>query len=247
VRFLCVLFLLAASPAVAGEPASLTDAREARSLLGPEIWARLVRIDSTPTRGLEKRTAYPRTEYGLVFELSGILWFYCDADGTQSLSLRRGSLESDKADPGPLLRALSAHVTSWSWVDAPAGGDPPVQSLPPNGCLIECLALLQRRLSSGEEAGSPRLLLFYVQTPFGTQGHATLVFDLKDALAAIEPDRPGRVLSIPGRAGKDARSISEYIRGGSVSFARVLPLTAFEKIERPARWATLLPPGAPAG
>ena len=182
-----------------------------------------------------------------MFELSGILWFYCDSDGTQSLSVRTGSLERDKADPGPLLKAVSSGFTSWSWVDAPAGTERPMLQFPPNACLIECLALLRGRLASGDEAGSPRLLLFYVRTPFGILGHATLVFGLKGGLAAIEPDQPDRILGIPTRAGTDARSISEYIRGGGVSSARVLPLDAFGKDEAPARLAALPSAGARAG
>jgi hypothetical protein len=247
VRHFLALLLLAASPAMAGDLDGLADAQAARSLLGPGTWARVIRIENAEARGLERRTPYPRTMYGLVFELSGILWLYCDADGTQSLSMRTKSMERDKADPGPLLSAVSSRFTSWSWVDAPPVPAGPVAPLPPNGCLIECLALLRRRIAAGWEVDSPRLLLFYVQTPFGLRGHATLVFAQRRGLAAIEPDRPDKILEIPARAQRDARSISEYVRGGGVSSARVLPLDAFGRDEGPVRLATLVPPGSPAG
>jgi hypothetical protein len=247
VRSLFALFLLAASPAFAREPEGLNDALAARSLLGPEIWSRVVRIDNAGHTGMEKRTPYPRTVFGLVFELSGILWFYCDADGTQSLSIRKNSLEADKADPGPLFKAVSDRFVSWSWVDEAPALKLPISQHPPNACFLECLALLRRRIASGCEVGSPRLLLFYVRTPFGIRGHTTLVFALRDGLAAIEPDWPDRIMNIPVGAGKDARSLSEYIRRGGVSSARELPLDSLGRKERPVQWATLFPASAPAG
>jgi hypothetical protein len=247
VRHLFALLLLAASPVAARELEGLNDALAARSLLGPEIWSRVVRINNTGVTGLEKRSPYPKTVYGLVFELSGILWFYCDADGTQSLSTRKNSLEGDKADPGPLFRAISDRFVSWSWVDDTADLKPPINQLPPNACLVECVALLRRRIAAGGEVGSPRLLLFYVKTPFGVRGHATLVFGLKDGLAAIEPDLPDRIVNIPVGAGRNPRSLSEYIRGAGVSSARVLPLDSLGTDKRPVQWAALIPAHPPAG
>jgi len=120
---LAVALLLAVPGGACGgtkaPPAGLRDAIAARALLGPAIWARVVRIDNAGPRGAGPRNAYPLTVYATVFELSGILWFYCDADGTQSLSVRRGSPEADKADPGPLLRAISGQFGAWGWVDVP--------------------------------------------------------------------------------------------------------------------------------
>jgi hypothetical protein len=72
----------------------LSDAVAARRLLGPDVWSRIARIENAPAHGLERRTPYPPTVYALVFEMSDILWFYCDADGPQSLSRRYGSVEA---------------------------------------------------------------------------------------------------------------------------------------------------------
>ena len=87
-------------------------------MLGNGTWGRLVRIENSTPRGFTGRSAYPRIVYAYVFELSGILWFYTDADGTQSLSLTRGTVARDAADPGPALPGPWIRgFTGWRWVD----------------------------------------------------------------------------------------------------------------------------------
>ena len=218
------LFLLALLPFAGGAARAdgLDDARSARALLGPGAWARVVRIENPPPRGLGRRLPYPETAYGLIFELSGILWFYSGADGTQSLSIRRGALAADKADPGPLLRAISPRFNAWSWVDEPAAR--PGSRPPPNACLLECLADLRRRIAIGAQADSPRLLFFYVDTPTGRLGHTVLLFGLAGGVAADDPDHPAGPIRLPAGLGDDARSIAAYLRGGPVAAVRVLPL-----------------------
>ncbi|HEY4990003.1 MAG TPA: hypothetical protein VII09_09360, partial [Opitutaceae bacterium] len=101
----------AATPAV---PDGLADAVAARAMLGSETWARLVLIrNANPGVGWS-RGVYPRTVYAVVFEMSGILWFYTDTNGTQSLSLTLGTLDRDKAAPGRLFRAIDRGFTRWS-------------------------------------------------------------------------------------------------------------------------------------
>ena len=242
-----LLIFLAAAPLFARAQDELTDAQAARAMLGPDIWARVVRIDNRPARGLEVRTAYPSTVYALVFEVSGVLWFYCGADGTQSLSLRYGSLDSDKADPGPLFRAISGRFGRWDWVDEAPGLRDPGRAPPPNSCLIQCIAALRARIAVGEVVGDPQFLLFYVDTPNGRLGHAVLLFASGGGLTAVDPDRPGVDISIPARLGADGRAITRYLRRGRVAAVRLFP------IEGPARprpaplWATLAPAGKPAG
>jgi hypothetical protein len=248
--FLAALLLAAPSAARAGfrlAPDGLADALDARALLGPDTWARVVRIDNGGGRGAGRRNPYPSTVYGLVFELSGILWFYCDADGTQSLSLRRGSLAADKADPGPLFRAISDRFGGWAWVDGPAGWRVPAQGSPPNACLIECVAALRRRIAAGGEADAPRLLSYYVDTPTGRLGHTVLLFGARGALAALDPERSELLVALPADLGSDARALSRYLRRGDVAAARLLPIGPVRPMGPVSEWAALPGPAVPAG
>src|SRR5580698_4757854 len=88
----------AAWASVVAAPEGLADARAARAMLGGLIWSRLVRIENTAPQTGWHRSAYPRVVYAVVFEVSGILWFYTATDGTQSLSLTRGTAARDEAD-----------------------------------------------------------------------------------------------------------------------------------------------------
>jgi len=246
-RILLFLALLPAAAGFARASDGLTDALAARSMLGPDVWARVVRIENGAARGALRRSPYPSTVYALVFELSGILWFYSDADGTQSLSTRRSSLDADKADPGPLFRAISDRFGSWAWVDDPPGWRAPPPMPPPNACLIECVAALRRRIAVGEEAGSPRLLFFYVDTPNGRLGHTVLLIGSGAGLTAVDPAKPEDPIRLPAYLGANARSVSRYLRGGEVASARILPIGAPGETRRAARWAALPPPAVPAG
>jgi hypothetical protein len=250
-RSLCLLAMLLSAPGLAAAgsaPASgLADAAAARSLLGGDIWSRLVRIDNANPRGLLSRSPYPRTVYALVFELSGILWFYTDADGTQSLSLTRGTAARDEADPGPLFRAIDGGFTSWAWVDAGASPRAAASRRPPNACFVESVAALLRRLAVGNEASSPRLMSYYVDTPFGRLGHTVLVFGTASGLAAIDPEASGRPESLPPELGSDPGALSAYLRGGPVAAARTIPIACPTSSPSPGQWAALPSQPAPAG
>jgi hypothetical protein len=250
-RSLCLLAILLAAPASAsagaGEAAGLADAAAARALLGDGTWSRLVRIENANPRGILSRSPYPRTVYALVFELSGILWFYTDADGTQSLSLTRNTAARDEAEPGPLFRAIDAGFTSWAWVDAAAAPRGPAARRPPNACFVESVSALLQRLAVGGEAASPRLLSYYVDTQFGRLGHTVLVFGTASGLAAIDPEASGLPERLPAELGTDPRAISAYIRGGPVAAARTIPLGCARKPASPGQWAALAPKPAPEG
>jgi hypothetical protein len=246
VLFLLALALAAAAAARAGvrpAPDALAHALAARALLGPDPWARVVRIDNGGAGRGRTRTVYPRTVYAMVFELSGILWFYCDADGTQSLSLRTGTLEADKADPGPLLRAVSPGFGAWAWVDS-SGWAAPSGVSPPNACFLDCVAALRRRAASGAEAATPRLLTFYADTPAGRRGHTVLLFGAGGAEQALDPARSPAPVALPAGLGGDPRAISRYLRGGEVAAARELPLRLPPAPGAGWRWAER-PPGLP--
>ena len=70
-----LLPLLAFTAVLRGDP--LDHAQRARAMLGAGIWSRVIRIEN-----VSAGSRYPATVYALVFELSGILWFYTDIDGT---------------------------------------------------------------------------------------------------------------------------------------------------------------------
>jgi len=246
-RALYAAFLMMTVSGLARVPDGLADALAARSLLGPDDWARVVRIENTGERGFATRKGYPSVTYALIFELSGILWFYCDADGTQSLSVTLGSVEADKLNPGPLLKAISPRFGAWKWVDASAPPDPGRRVPPPNDCFIECVAILRQRIAAGAELRSPRLLFFYVDTPTGRLGHTVLVFQARNELMAVDPDQPHAPIRIPAHAGADARSIACFVRGGKVARARELSLDALGMYRPSANWSALPPAGPPSG
>lgn len=248
-RSLCCLILslaaAGAASAATGAPSGLDDALAARAMLGGERWARLVRIDNSPPRSLWRRSRYPKTVYALVFELSGILWFYTDADGTQSLSLTRGTVARDEADPGPLFRSIDPGFAAWSWTEPPPGPRLPAPARLRNGCFIESVAALARRVGGGEEAGSPRLLSYYVDTPQGRLGHTVLLFDTAAGLSCVDAEDSDRVVLLPSELGTDPRALSGYLRGAPVAAARTLPIVCARK--SPAEWAALPPVQVPAG
>ncbi len=248
-RSLCCLIVLlagaAAAPGATTPARGLEDAVAARSLLAGDTWARLVRIDSSRPASVLRRGPYPRTVYALVFELSGILWFYTDVDGTQSLSLTRGTVARDEADPGPLFRSIDPGFTSWLWVEAPSLPRFPGTARPRNGCFVESVAALNRRIASGGEAASPTLLFYYVDTPQGRLGHTVLLFGTSAGLFALDSDDSDRPVRLPRDLGADPRTVSAYLRGGPVAAARMLPIAGTRP--PPREWASLPPSGPPTG
>jgi hypothetical protein len=210
-----ILPLLAFATALRGDP--LENARSAEALLGLGTWTRVIRIENS-----DKASRYPATVYALVFELSGILWFYTDMDGTQSLSTHRGTAERDKADIGPLLLAIDAGFRIWEPL-APGAAPGLSKGRIPNGCFIESVALLRRRLESGLTALNPQLLSYYVNRPDGVHGHTILQFGTDDGLMILDPDRPNRPVRIRPRMVDDAGSCVACVRG-DVARARFIPI-----------------------
>lgn len=246
---LLVLLAGAASSraAVGPVPPGLSDARAAREMLGSVTWARIMRIENSRPVGMWRRGAYPATVYGLVFELSGILWIYTDSDGTQSLSLTTGTLEKDKADPGPLLLAIDPGFRAWAWIDEVAGAGRDPGRRPPNACMPGSVAALLKRLSVGSETGSPRLLFYYVAAGGVRRGHTVLLFSAGGHLSAVDAENSERPVSLPDSLGADPKAISAYLRGGPVVAARTLPILCTGRLAPPSQWAAQAPPSAPAG
>ena len=247
-KLACLLISAALAAGAAAKTASSPagDAAAARELLGSAAWARIIRIENARPAGLLSRGSYPGVVYGVVFEMRGILWFYTGTDGTQSLSLRRGTTERDEADPGPLLRQIDPGFQSWSWVDEARLPRPPASYRPPNACFIESVAALRRRLSLGERSDFPSLLSYYVTTRAGVLGHTVLLFSSEAGLMALDTEVSDRPVPVPTEVGTDPRRVSSYLRGGPVTSARLLPMGG----ERPGKvpqWAADTTPSRAAG
>jgi hypothetical protein len=217
-RFLLVLLLLVVA---ARGSESLQDARRAQALLGAEVWSQVIRVENT---GWSRR--YPRRVEALVFELAGILWFYTDADGTQSLSTQRGRLAQDKADLTPLLREIDHGFTAWSPVpdDERARAEVRAARGPlRNGCFIESVAALRERLAAGESPGDPQLLSYYI----AGAGHTVLTYQAGDGVRVIDPAEPDRVQTFPRALAGRAGALAAALTGGGVTKAVWLRLADF--------------------
>ncbi len=188
------------------------DSRESafwgRALLGPDTWSRVVRVENAaPT------LRYPPDFYALVFEFEGMLWFYTESDGTQSLSQTTGRVGADKAEFLALVRALHPGFNRVN----DAGSDEPmlvnlVDNRLPRGCFLFCL-LNWRRL---EGLGAPhrgQLLTYYVAAPEGPRGHTVLLYqygkqhflydpadtEIERTLLSPPPDDPLEAANLFGR------------------------------------------------
>ncbi len=196
---------------------SLARARQAQALLGPGVWSEIIRIENT---GSTRR--YPRTLHALVFEFADLLWFYTATDGTQSFSLHRGRLAEEKADYGPLLRAIEPGFVRWTTVDG--GAAPPARGELPNGCFIESLAAWRARVAVGGEAGHPQLVAYYMETRAGLHGHTVLAYEAGGATEVFDPDEPERPRRLAAHLGADPLALSRALAGDTVVKARTLAL-----------------------
>jgi hypothetical protein len=216
--FLLSFLVLAATARPAGD--LLAHARQARTMLGPAVWSRIVQIENANRGG-----DYPRVVHALVFELAGRLWFYCAVNGTQSFSLHAGRLEEEKADFGPLLRDIEPGFGYWRIVGTgPEPGDAPGREPLPNGCFIESVMALQERVARGQAVGRPRLLSYYVDFASGLQGHTVLVYEAGPDVVVFDPVRVDRDATYSGQVGRDPLLLARRHEGPDVARARFLPL-----------------------
>jgi len=198
---------------------TLVHARRAQALLGPDVWSRVIRIENTAAR-----SRYPRTVHALVFELAGILWIYADTDGTQSLSLHRGRLAEEKADLAPLLHEIDPGFTMWRELPAADAREFAVAKSLPNGCFIECVAVLRERLALDGDVTQPQLLSYYISTPQGLVGHTVLTYQTRGRLEVIDAQRSKRPWSLSGAVATDALALARAAQDQPVVTARLLPV-----------------------
>ncbi len=219
-RFLA-LFVFAIAALHADD--SLAHARRAQLLLGGDTWSRLLRIENRAAA-----SAYPPVVHALVFELAGLLWFYTDRDGTQSFSLHRDRLAEEKADFAPLLREIEPGFVAWREVSRAAAeaalAGAAAEALP-NGCFIESVAALRRRVLFGTATRNPRLLSYYVETAQARQGHTVLAYDTREGVEIVDAARPERVFVFARELRGDALALARALDGPDVVKARTLALS----------------------
>jgi len=198
----------------------LENAWRAQALLGAEVWSRVIRVENTG-----RRSAYPETVYALVFEEGGVLWFYTDTDGTQSLSVNPGRLAEEESDFVPLLRDIAPGFTAAEILpDAPARVAAPAGETLPNGCFIECLGALRRRVREGEPIERARLLSCYFDTPGGRRGHTVLTYETPCGLFLLDPGRSPAPRSVPRVWADNPMALARAaLQGADVARARWVP------------------------
>jgi hypothetical protein len=214
-----LLLTLAFAITLRADP-SLPPVQQARALLGPDVWSRVIRIENTAGS-----SPYPRVLHALVFELADILWFYTPQEGTQSFSLHRGRLAEEKSDFGPLLRDIEPGFVRWREVEqawSPLAPYPPL----PNGCFIESVIALRERLMAGERVRHPRLLSYYFDPAEHRAGHTVLVYEVGESVVVYDAAQPRRRVRLPVTAGGDPVRLARAIDRGRILRARTIPLEA---------------------
>jgi len=200
----CRLFLfLIAAGLYASE--GLDEAMRAKALLGPGLWSTVIEVENHA-----HGSRYPAQEYALVFEFERLLWFYTDTDGTHRLSMCAGCVDHDKANLGPLIRALDPDFGAWKILpDGPhlMTGRGHVR----NGCLIESIALLRRSLVQGADITRPKLLFYYVETRSGLHGHAVLEYESGGSVAVVDPDFPRHTWHLSASAAGDPVAVASVM------------------------------------
>jgi len=219
VQLLSRLFIFLLLTTVLRADGALAHARRAQAMIGAETWSRVIRVDNATRFG-----RYPRVVYGLVFELADILWLYTDADGTQSLSLHRGMLADEKANLGPLLRAIEPGFKQWSVVPDETASPADRRGAVPKGCFIESVAALRERLARGETVTRPQLLSYYEETSMGVMGHTVLTYETSQGEMVIDPTGPNRSRTFPVQLARDPLALARALGGSRIGQARWVPL-----------------------
>jgi hypothetical protein len=212
-RFLLILLLCSV-----GARASLRTAWQARTALGPDVWTRLVRIENTNSHSI-----YPKIVFATVFEFSGILWFYTDVNGTQSLSLHRGLLAAEEADFAPLLKAIEVGFVSFAIL--PDAGPAWTGTPPPllNGCFIDSIVALRAVLGRNEPVTAAALLCYYAGKDAVLAGHTVLAYETAAGLFVIDSAISGHPFKLRRSSlSSEPVKVAAMVAAGSVRQARWL-------------------------
>ena len=207
--------------------ATLTSARQAQAMLGPDTWSRVLDIRN------ERPGRYPAQLYATVFEFDRALWFYTAVNGTQSLSLFVNRTARDKLELGPLLREIEPGFTNFT--ELPDRCEtPPARVYPAlnNGCFVASLHELRQRLVEGEPIIEAGLFAVYYTTAEGLLGHTGLLYRTPYGRYYWDPNRPQIERAAPVEPDvkliEVARVINDGTYGDVVDRARYLSVPGRE-------------------
>jgi hypothetical protein len=163
---------------------------QARALLGPGIWSRVLHIEN---ENVGPGSRYPAEFYGLMVAFEGSLWLYTELDGTQTLSLYAGRLAADQVNPGPLLRAVEPGLVRFADVTAHQPARLPAGALP-RACFIAAVAHWSQLQRMPVPPTRARLLAYY--SPATRQGHMVLEYWRAGRRYIFDPDTPAAELRL---------------------------------------------------
>lgn len=189
-------------------------------MLGPDVWMRALRIEND-----NRRSVYPRTVYALAFEFNGLLWFYCDTDGTQSLSLHTNRLAEEKNELGELLHAIEPGFVRYRVLRCDPTAAPPRRA-PPNACFVESVVALREIVQQDASVTDAALLAYYVEQDGERRGHTVLLLERGERRFAVDPQRGAWQLASPPEEWTDALAWARTIEGPAwsrVAAARWVP------------------------
>ena len=221
--------LLAAATSLAADR-TLAEVWQARDLLGPDTWTRVVRIENA-----RPSVRYPRILHALVFEFAGILWFYTPREGTQSFSLHVNRLEAEKADFAPLLQDIDPGFRRWTVLPERERSTEVSTPAPGNTCFIESIVAIRELVACGAPVQRPRLLSYYSRTRQGVRGHTVALFEIGEKMVVVDRTNPRGKIQVVTPGLEDALAIAKAIAPASVTSARVLEIRPEAAVFSPAR------------
>jgi hypothetical protein len=185
----------------------LASARRAQEMLGPGGWSEVLQIQRA-RQGFVPASVV----YALVFELEDRLWFYEENSGTQSLSLWRDHLAADKAELGPLLRAIDPGFAHFEAIDPVPPPRPEFAGRAelPQGCFIDCVARLRAMIATGNPPEEARLLACYPDPAHGARGHTLLYFVRAGRRFCYDPGNGAQARPIPAAISADALTLARW-------------------------------------
>jgi hypothetical protein len=182
-------------------------------------WSQVIRIDNEA-----HESSYPSTVYALVFEEGGLLWFYTDSDGTQSLSLHRNRLAEERDDLGTLLRAIDPGFVHFTELEPELRGSRMANDPLPNGCFVECVGALRERIMLGDRIEEARLLSCYANTRRGLRGHTVATYRTPAGFFMLDPTASKKPHALPSDYSDKPEAIAALaLEGAKVAKARWVP------------------------
>ncbi len=184
---------------------SLESALQARAMLGPEMWSRVLRIENDQPG---RHSRYPAEFHALVVAFEDILWLYTEFDGTQTLSRCAGRVEQDRANLAPLLQAIEPGLTRFEDVTDALPVVVPAQP-PPYGCFPAAVARWQQLRQETNPPERARLIAFYPERQ--RQGHVVLEYWRDGRRYVFDSNHPGADREISPRLAEDPLKVARSL------------------------------------